>query len=235
MAFRPSFPKYTFTELYQNLSYETLSGTRNREFENVSNIIGELGFFIKQSILASIKRKEHEKSIQEIEKKTRTFVEMPDEGSEEVIDGSFKDIEHKQIEHPYVEPQVQDVETIERETKKENDEFLDLYKNFNEVNDASTRQRKDSEVIDRFDDIKNEDNPFNDNFKADLEDIFINDNLFCSFDQNDRKYMKMLSHNVLLDENLGQKDFLFEELPTRPVKSRIFKPNARLKLAANKI
>ena len=74
--------------------------------------------FIKQSTLANIKTKEEdEKRIQEIEK-TRNFLEKPDEFSEEVIDGLFKDLEHKKVEHPYVEPQAQDAETKERAAKK---------------------------------------------------------------------------------------------------------------------
>ena len=228
----PSIPKYAHTELYQNFSYETLSGTRNHEFESVSDLIGELSFFIKQSTLANIKRKEKddEKSLQEIEK-ICNFVEKPDEFSEEVIDGLFKDLEHKKVQHPYVEPQVQDAETIERETKNENDEFLDLYKKFNEVNDAAARQKKGNEAIDLIGNIKDEDNPFDGTFKADLEDIFINDSLFDNFDQNNKKDIKMVSE----DENLDQNDALFEEWPTRPVKRQIIKPNARLEFAANKI
>ena len=74
--------------------------------------------FIKQSTLANIKTKEEDENrIQEIEK-TRNFLEKPDEFSEEVIDGLFKDLEHKKVEHPYVEPQAQDAETKERATKK---------------------------------------------------------------------------------------------------------------------
>ena len=81
-----------------------------------------MAFFIKRSTLANIKRKEKEdkKSIQETEK-TRSFAEKPVEFSEEVIDGLFKDLEYKKVEDPYVEPEVQGVETIARETKKEND------------------------------------------------------------------------------------------------------------------
>ena len=95
---RPSAPKYALTELYRNLSYETLSGTKNLEFESVSHVISEMSFFIKRSTLANIKRKEKEdeKSIQEIEK-TRHFVENPVEFSEEVIDGLFKNLEHKKV------------------------------------------------------------------------------------------------------------------------------------------
>ena len=74
-----------------------------------------MSFFIKQSTLANIKtkEKEDEKSIQEIEK-TRNFVENPDEFTEELTGGLFKDLEHEKVEYPYVEPIVQDAETIER-------------------------------------------------------------------------------------------------------------------------
>ena len=150
--------------------------------------------------------------------KKHNFVEKPHEFSDEVIDGLFKDLKHKKVEHPYVELQVQDAEKIEREAKKENDEFLDLYKKFNEVNEAATQQKKDNEVIDLIDDIKDEGNLFNDTFKADGEDIFIEDNLFDDFDQNDKKDIKMVCDDILKDENLNQKDVLFEELPKHPHK-----------------
>ena len=82
---------------------------------------------------------------------------------------------------------VQDAETIEKETKKENNKFLDLYEKFNEVNDAATQQKKDNQVIDPVDDIKDEDNSFNGTFKEDPENVFTDDNLFDIFDQNDKK------------------------------------------------
>ena len=75
--FRPSTldSKIRTNRIIQNLSYETLSTTRNHGFESVLNVIGKLSFFIKQSTLANIKRKEKEdeKSIQETEK-THNFV-----------------------------------------------------------------------------------------------------------------------------------------------------------------
>ena len=134
---------------------------RNHEFESVSDLIGELSFLIK---------KKEKKKMKKVYKKLKkhNFVEKPHKFSDEVIDGLFKDLKHKKVEHPYVELQVQDAEKIEREAKKENEKFLDLYKKFNEVNDAATQQKKDNEVIDLIDDIKDEGNPFNDTFKADL-------------------------------------------------------------------
>ena len=53
-----SIPKYALTELYKNLSYETLSDARNLEFEAISDLVGEISFQIKKSTLMNIKRKE---------------------------------------------------------------------------------------------------------------------------------------------------------------------------------
>ena len=65
----------------------------------------------------------------------------------------------KKIEHPYVAPQVQDTETIEKETKKEDDKFFDLDKKYNEIDDAVTEQKQQKNYfIDLFDDVLDEDN-----------------------------------------------------------------------------
>ena len=53
-----SIPKYALTELYRNLSYETLSGARNLEFDVISDLVGERQFQIKNSTLLNMKRKE---------------------------------------------------------------------------------------------------------------------------------------------------------------------------------
>ena len=50
-------------------------------------------------------------------------------------------MEHKKAEHPYAEPQVQDAETIETETKAVNDELSQLKQEFHKVNDAATEQK----------------------------------------------------------------------------------------------
>lgn len=44
-------------------------------------------------------------------------MEKPDPFEQELIDGIFKELEHKKIEHSYVEPQVQDAQTIETRHK----------------------------------------------------------------------------------------------------------------------
>ena len=76
-----------------------ICGTRNREFESVSDLTSELSFFIKRFTLAKKKQKEDEKSLWETEK-TRNFAETPEEFSEEVIDGLFKDLEHEKSRAP---------------------------------------------------------------------------------------------------------------------------------------
>ena len=43
-------PKNAITELYKNLSYETLSGARNLEFDAISDLLSGLSFMIKSQI-----------------------------------------------------------------------------------------------------------------------------------------------------------------------------------------
>ena len=46
------------------------------------------------------------------------------------------------IEHLYVEPQFQNAETIEVETKKEEEDFNDLKIKFGQIDNAVTQQQK---------------------------------------------------------------------------------------------
>ena len=61
---------------------------------------------------------------------------------------TYTKILNKTIEHPYIEPQVQDAETIEKETKKEDDEFFDLDQKDNEIDVAATEQK--TRLLHRF-------------------------------------------------------------------------------------
>ena len=70
------------------------------------------------------------------------------------------------------------------------------------------------------------DNPFQDTFQEDPEYIFINDNLFDDFDQNNKKDIKMVCDDILKDENLNQ-NVLFEELPKRALKRQIIRLNKK--------
>ena len=75
--------------------------------------------------------------------------EEPEKFEEELKEDLYKDLEHKKIEHTYIEPQVQDAETIEKETKKENNEFFVLDKKINEIDNAATEQKK-KKLLHRF-------------------------------------------------------------------------------------
>ena len=46
--------KDTITELYKNLSYKTLSGERQVEFEKISDLTAHINFDMKYSILSNI-------------------------------------------------------------------------------------------------------------------------------------------------------------------------------------
>ena len=121
----------------------------------------------KKNTLSNTKRQEDEDKKSNIKiKEEHGFFEPPDEFEEELVQGLFKNIEHKKIEHPYVEPQVQDAETIETETKKEDDKLFDIEKKCNEIDDAATEQKKQNTIIDLIDDVLDENNPFNKTMKT---------------------------------------------------------------------
>ena len=50
-------------------------------------------------------------------------MKSPDPSEQEIVDDLLKDLEHKKIKHPYVEPQVKDAQTIETETQTTNSEL----------------------------------------------------------------------------------------------------------------
>ena len=163
-----SLPKSTITELYKNLSYETLKGARDLDFQAVSNLISEISFQIKLSTLLNRKRKEEDNESNLKITKERDFFERSDQFEEDLVQDLSKPLKHKKIEHPYVERQVQDAETIEIETKKEDDEFFDLEQKFNVIDNAATEQKKQNDLKDLVDDVLNENNPFNDKMKTEV-------------------------------------------------------------------
>ena len=170
-----SIPKIAITELYINLSDETLSGARDLDFQAISELVLEVNFQIKCSTLLNRRRKEENNESNLQIKEERDFFERSDQFEEELVEDLFKPLEHKEIEHPYVELQVQDAETIEIETKKEDNEFFDLKQKFNAVDNTATEQIKQNDLIDLVHDMLDENNPFNNKVKA--EDIYIETNL----------------------------------------------------------
>ena len=127
------------TELYKNLSYTTLSGAENFEFNAISELVGRMSSLIKGSTLLKSDKRELEdaQKAKEIIDKTK-FVDKRDPFEQELINNFFKELEHKKTQYPYVEPQVQDLQTIETETQAVNDEFAQLKQEFYKVNDAAT-------------------------------------------------------------------------------------------------
>ena len=133
---------------------------------------------------------------------------MPEKFEEELQEDLFKDLEHKKIEHPYVEPQVQDEETIEIETKKKNKEFADIFSKYKEIDNTATEQKKQIDIIDLTADMLDENNPFN-TMKTETVDIFIDDDLF---DDTDQKDIKKVSEDILQDTIFDQNKVLFVDL-----------------------
>ena len=76
-----------------------------------------------------MKRKEEQDKKTNLDiKRSCDFFAEPEKLKKELEEDLYKDLEHKKIEYPYAEPQVQDAETVEKETE-EDDEFLILIKN----------------------------------------------------------------------------------------------------------
>ena len=87
--------KNAITELYKNLSYATLSGANNFNFDAVSDLTGRLRFPIKKSTLANRDRREKKDAEKAKEiTDTTTFVELPDPLEQAIVDDLFKNLEH---------------------------------------------------------------------------------------------------------------------------------------------
>ena len=160
--------KNDITELYKNLSYATLSGANDFNFDAISDLMTSLSFSIKKITLPNGDTKE--KNAKEIID-TTTFVPLPDPFEQEIADDKFEKLEHKKLKHPYVEPQDKDAQTIETETQTIGNEFFKL----KQVNNVVTEQKLQDDAINLIDDILDEGNPFK---NIDTENIWIEDRLF---------------------------------------------------------
>ena len=176
----PAQIKNTINELYRNLSYTTLSGANDFNFDEISDLINALSFHIKKITLSNRDRKESEdiKKEQEIIDST-TFVPVPDPFEEDLIDDQFENVlKHKKIEHPYVGPKVEDARSLELETKAENDKFLKLKQEFDKVNYAAKEQKTQTDAINLIDYILDKNNPFKSSIS--IRDIWIDDDFFLT-------------------------------------------------------
>ena len=95
-----SISKSAITELYQNLSYETLSGARDFNFQAVSDLILEVNFQIKHLTLLNRKRKEEDSESNLKIKEEQFFFEQSDQFDKELVEDLFNPLQHKKIEHP---------------------------------------------------------------------------------------------------------------------------------------
>ena len=87
--------KNSITELYKNLSYATLSGANNFNFNDISDLINALSFSIKKNTLANIKEEEDLKKEEEIID-SMIFAPLPNPFEQDFINDQFKnDLEHQ--------------------------------------------------------------------------------------------------------------------------------------------
>ena len=209
--------KNALTELYSNLSYITLSGAREFDFNTVSDSTAKLSFLLKDATLKNIRETEnsHARNAYNINK-GRLFepkIEDPLDTVIEILDDPNP--EHKKEMYPYVPPQVQTADEIETETALMDDEFTDLKTNYDEINDAATELKQQQKITDLVDDVIYESNPFQ---NLGTEDIWIEDDMF---DKNYDKEAIDISKDVLKDIN--KKDpFLDYSIPTDQIISDIF-------------
>ena len=214
-----SLIKKALTELYSNLSYITLSGTRDFDFNALSDLTAKISFLLKAATRSNIA--ELEKS--DIENacninKDRLFVPKKEDPLDAVIDILGEQVEHKKMMHPYVPPQAQTADAIETETQQVDDKFAKLNADYNQINDASTEQKKQNEITDLVDDIIDESNPFQD---IGTEDIWIEDDIF---DNNDDQSIVDFSKDILqgIKENDRYLDF---KIPTSAIIDDLFEPS----------
>ena len=181
------------TALYRNLWYGTLSGATDFSFDSVSNLTSGINFKIKELTLSNRNRKEKEDEISlgKINEDT-TFVELPDQFEEDLIDYLFKDLEHKKTEHPYVEPQIQDAAKIETETKNANDEFFVFNKGLMSLMMQQQNKKNKLKLLLYLTILLMKTILLTINIKTD--DIYIEDDLF---DNNDSQDIKNISGDVI--------------------------------------
>ena len=107
-----------------------------------------MSFQTKHSTLLNLKRKsEQDKKTTNDIKNSHEFFKKP--GDDEEFENKIKEdlskvLEHTKTDHPYVEPTVQDAQTTEKETKKEDDGFIKTVMKFNEIDTAALEQKNKS-------------------------------------------------------------------------------------------
>ena len=182
------------TELYLNLSYMTLSGARDFQFDAVSDLTTKISFLLKKATVENNKMREIEDQV--IAKKIndgRIFepkIEDPLDDVIEIID--LPDPEHKKSMYPYVEPTVQTADELDKTQQLIEDDFIDLQTKFDKVNDVATEQKKQKKIEDTIESVIDDKNPFN-NF----DDFWWEDDLFNNRDSQETVEIQDISDNIL--------------------------------------
>ena len=135
--------KNAVTELYRNLSYITLSGARDFEFNHVSDLIARISFLIKSASKENTRNMEREdqKNAYKINNSV-SFVPKTEDPLDAFIDILDEDIDHKKTTHPYVPPQAQSAPTIELETQAIDNELAKRIEQVDRVGNAAVKQKK---------------------------------------------------------------------------------------------
>lgn len=184
-----SMIKDALTEFYSNLPYITLSGTRDFDF----NAVSEIFYLLKAATRLNIQEQEesHYQNAYNISQ-GRLFVPKTEYPLDTVID-IFDDenVEHKKEMHPYVPPQVQTSDEIELETQLIDDNFAQLNAQYDQINDVATEQKKEKKITNLFDDIIDESNPFQ---NLGTEGIWLENDIF---DNDDQKSVVDISKDIL--------------------------------------
>ena len=128
----------------------------------------------------------------------------------DILDDEF--LEHKKEFHPYVPPQVQKADEIEKKTRLVDHELKTKY---DQMNDVATEQKTQERISDLVTDIIDKDNPYQ---HLSTEDIWIEDDMFC---QNYKGDIINISRDIL--KNIEENDpFLDYNIPTDVVIEELF-------------
>ena len=238
--------KGTITELYKNLSLETLSRQQQIEFDKISDLTSHINLNMTPSMLSNLDRKAkyNAENNDKVKETHEFFKKLSDEKEfkRKRIEDILEPYKHKKIWKPYVFLRVQDAQTIENETKNEIDDFLKTAPELDKKDVAATNQKRDDYYNKLFDDITNEGDSrqtIDDGIKT--EDIFIDDDYRLMMMMHKRQKIC----DYMLDE-VGQNDILFKRelvdntpnysFPLEPLQtfSDILLPKARTKLAKKK-
>ena len=115
----------------------------------------------------------------------------------------YKELKHVKTDYSYVEPIVQDAETIQKETKKKDDEFFKLVLKFSEIDSAAIEQNRQENIIDLFDYLEDDKSQVTDD-ELKTEEIFIDDDDLI--DSLNEQEIKDASNDVTNDIDIDQND-----------------------------